>query len=383
MEAFILGTLLGVREAKLILQGVNTLYVVVDPIKADDMQITGFVHVTRDITEMRQAEIILKRSLDQINLLLNASSYILYQCEAFGDFDATYISDNIEPILGYKPDEFLQKGFWASQIHPEDAPRVFKELNQLFEHGIHKHEYRFRHKDGSWRWIYDELRLNRDEKGNPKDILGCIVDVTERKQAEEALRKEKAFSETAINSLPGIFYLFDEKGRFLRWNLNAIVATGYSGEEMSRMHPPDFFTGEGKEKVGAAIQEVFEKGEAWVEADLISKDGSQTPYLFTGRLFYSENQKYLAGMGIDISERKRVEEDRERLIQEMKLALEKVKTLSGMLPICASCKKIRDDKGYWTQIESYIRAHSEVEFSHGICPECMKKLYPDDYDDGS
>ncbi len=66
-----------------------------------------------------------------------------------------------------------------------------------------------------------------------------------------------------------------------------------------------------------------------------------------------------------------------RLNTELKEALAKVKTLSGFLPICANCKKIRDDKGYWTQIEAYIRDHSEAEFSHGICPECAKELYPD------
>ena len=71
------------------------------------------------------------------------------------------------------------------------------------------------------------------------------------------------------------------------------------------------------------------------------------------------------------------EMERERLINELQEALATVKKLSGMLPICASCKKIRDDKGYWTQIEAYIRDHSEAEFSHGICPECMKKLYPE------
>jgi AmiR/NasT family two-component response regulator len=69
-----------------------------------------------------------------------------------------------------------------------------------------------------------------------------------------------------------------------------------------------------------------------------------------------------------------------RLNKELEQALNKVKTLSGMLPICASCKKIRDDKGYWQQIESYIREHSEAEFSHGICPECARKLYPEYYD---
>jgi hypothetical protein len=65
------------------------------------------------------------------------------------------------------------------------------------------------------------------------------------------------------------------------------------------------------------------------------------------------------------------------LIRELQEALTMVKPLSGLLPICASCKKIRDDKGYWTQIESYIRDHSEVEFSHSLCPDCLKKLYPE------
>jgi len=79
----------------------------------------------------------------------------------------------------------------------------------------------------------------------------------------------------------------------------------------------------------------------------------------------------------EITERKRAEEEREKLIGELQDALAQIKKLSGLLPICASCKKIRDDKGYWNQIESYIRDHSEAEFSHGICPDCMKKLYPD------
>lgn len=77
----------------------------------------------------------------------------------------------------------------------------------------------------------------------------------------------------------------------------------------------------------------------------------------------------------------RIQSETEVIQESNKLrdALTKVKELSGLLPICAECKKIRDDKGYWTQIESYIRNHSEAEFSHGICPECLKKLYPEYY----
>jgi len=79
----------------------------------------------------------------------------------------------------------------------------------------------------------------------------------------------------------------------------------------------------------------------------------------------------------DITERKAAEKEREKLIRELKDALANVKQLSGLLPICSGCKKIRDDKGYWNRIENYIQDHSEADFSHGICPECVKKLYPD------
>ena len=79
--------------------------------------------------------------------------------------------------------------------------------------------------------------------------------------------------------------------------------------------------------------------------------------------------------------KKRLEREQE-LIVSLNKALNEVKQLSGLLPICASCKKIKDSRGNWTQIESYIRDHSEAEFSHGICPNCAKKLYPDFYQNG-
>jgi hypothetical protein len=83
-----------------------------------------------------------------------------------------------------------------------------------------------------------------------------------------------------------------------------------------------------------------------------------------------------------IAEAKRTaEQEKERLIVELQEALANVKTLSGLLPICANCKKIRDDDGYWTMVEHYFTEHTEAKFSHGICPECGKKLYGDLYVD--
>jgi PAS domain S-box-containing protein len=84
----------------------------------------------------------------------------------------------------------------------------------------------------------------------------------------------------------------------------------------------------------------------------------------------------------EIVDRKNAERKLEQLVDELQHALAEVKTLSGLLPICAACKKIRDDKGYWTQVEVYVREHSDADFTHSICPECARKLYPDFYSTG-
>jgi len=81
-------------------------------------------------------------------------------------------------------------------------------------------------------------------------------------------------------------------------------------------------------------------------------------------------------------ERKRADEAREKLIRDLRSALSQIKTLSGLLPICAMCKKVRDDKGYWNQIEAYIHEHADVVISHGICPECTRRLYPEFFTSG-
>jgi PAS domain-containing protein len=80
---------------------------------------------------------------------------------------------------------------------------------------------------------------------------------------------------------------------------------------------------------------------------------------------------------LDVTDRHRAEAEQERLVQELQSALARVRLLSGLLPICANCKSIRNDEGYWKQIESYISSHSEATFSHGICPACLHKLYPE------
>ena len=123
--------------------------------------------------------------------IISQGTTVIYFAEAFGDYAATYITPSIERQLGYTPEEFLSyPEFWANHIHPDDRERVLAGLSPLFETDHHIHEYRFQHKDGTYRWMHDELTLVRDDDdGSPLEIVGHWIDVTERKQAEEILCK--------------------------------------------------------------------------------------------------------------------------------------------------------------------------------------------------
>jgi hypothetical protein len=112
---------------------------------------------------------------------------------------------------------------------------------------------------------------------------------------------------------------------------------------------------------------------------MVDGNGNERLYSFTKtpKLDSEGNVKYIICTGTDITEKRNAEKESEALIKDLKNALSEVKKLSGLLPICASCKKIRDDKGYWSQVEVYIHDHSDVEFSHSVCPDCMKSLYPE------
>lgn len=117
------------------------------------------------------------------------------------------------------------------------------------------------------------------------------------------------------------------------------------------------------------------------ERELLTADGGSLSILKTVVRVQLEGQEHLLESFIDISERKAAEAEREKLIDELQKALSEIRTLRGFLPICASCKKIRDDEGYWHQIESYIQRRADVDFTHSICPDCQDRLYGDLFDD--
>ena len=133
-------------------------------------------------------------------------------------------------------------------------------------------------------------------------------EITQRQQAEGRVRSEKLLADSLINSLPGIFYLFDERGRFLRWNANLERVTGYSPKELAALSPLDVFVGAEQSLIQQRIQAVFADGQADTEAHLVSKSGGRAPYYLTGLRVELNGQPCLLGVGLDITERKQAEE---------------------------------------------------------------------------
>ncbi len=170
--------------------------------------------------------------------------------------------------------------------------------------------------DESEAHVLESARVVRNENGSVRYYEGVVEDITERKRAEQALRTEKNFIDSALNSLPGAFYLIDQDGQFRRWNKKLEGVTGYSAEEISNLNPRDLVVEEDQERVTERVRTVFEKGRAAVEARIRTREGNTIPLYLTGARVYIEDAFYLVGMGVDISERVAAEEALKEAKQE-------------------------------------------------------------------
>ena len=215
-------------------------------------------------------------------------------------------------------------------------------------------------------------------------IIGGIIEraQAERARAEEALRRtEEKYRSIFENAEEGI-YQSTLEGKFIEVNPAMAKIFGYASPEEMKNAINDI----GRQlyvdpmRREAFIRVAEERGAAILEVQIIRKNGSAGWISDSMRIGRDRDGTYLEGIAEDITEHKRAEQEREELITQLQSALANVKLLSGFLPICASCKKIRNDEGFWQQIEAYIRDHSEAKFSHGICPDCAKKLYPELFD---
>ncbi len=205
--------------------------------------------------------------------------------------------------------------------------------------------------------------------------------VIEHKKVSEELSQSRATLESIFdNAIP--LCITDKDYQIIRANEAYYNVFGDSPQQSVRQKCFDSRPGKSCHTEECPLARIIQ-GDSEVICDTVKQDDNdrEKTFIVTARPFLDADKKTIGIVESfqDISDRKLAENAKNELIEELQAALEEVNLLSGFLPICASCKKIRDDKGYWNQIESYLRSHSGLEFSHGICPDCAKQLYPDTY----
>ena len=277
----------------------------------DEMgEIIGATVVAKDITERKKAENELKDSEETRRLIMNSALDAIVGMDTKGLI--TIWTPQAEKIFGWKEEEAVGKKLSETII-----PHQYREAHQRgLAHYMQSGkgpvlskiiEITALRKGGQEFPI--ELAIVPVKKGEDEFFCAFIRDITEQKKAEETIQKEKNLSESIINSLPGVFYFYDENLKLLRWNKQLETVTGYSAAELTSMNPAAFFDGEDKEYMKQKSRKVFADGKGDIEASFTTKDGRKVPYYFTGLLMQYEGKPSILGIGIDMTERKKAEED--------------------------------------------------------------------------
>lgn len=269
---------------------------------------------------------------------------------------------------------------WTRTVYPEDLPKVLASLQKAISHkGYDAVEFRIVRPDGTLRYIQAAESVVVDDDQKVIRVVGVNYDITERKQVETALLESERKFRTLFDSANDSLFILDLEGNIKDVNRTACERLGYTKDELTSMHVSQLDISEFAGMIAPRMKQLIEDGHAIMESAHRKKDGTVMPVEINARVIDYEGKKVLFSAIRDVTARKQTEKERERLIMELKNTIAKVRSLSGLLPICASCKNIRDDKGYWKQIEAYISEHTEAEFSHGLCPDCAVKIYPDHY----
>jgi len=327
----------------------------------------------------RQAKEALRTSEERMRDFLDKANDLIQMVEPDGRF--AFVNRKWREVLRYSEEEVSGLTLF-DVIHPDSMAHCMDLFQKVIAgETVDNIEAKFIAKDGTLINVEGSASC-RFENGKPASTRGIFRDVTDRKRAEEALRQSEGKYRTLFEQSRDVIYITAVEGQIIDINQAAKELFGYSRKEMLRMNARELYVNPTDRD--RLHREIIKSGYVRdFEVKFHRKDGTEIDCLLTTTTRRTEDGTIVEYQGIirDITEQKRAEEERERLIQKLKEALTKIKTLGGLIPICASCKKIRDDEGYWQQIEAYIQEHSDAEFTHGICPECIEKLYPQYADD--
>jgi len=218
------------------------------------------------------------------------------------------------------------------------------------------------------------------EKPTYEELKKQVLELEDTKlrlrELEELLRDELYWRRLLIEESRDGIVILQQDGTVFEANKKYADMLGYTMDEVRQLHVWDWEVNATKEEILEMAKHVDGTGHHF-ETRHRRKDGTLIDVELCNSGSVYRGKKLIFCISRDITDRRKLEDEREKLIKELKDTLAENKCLRGILPVCAYCKKVRDDKGYWEQVDVYIHKYFDADVSHGICPECMEKYHPE------
>lgn len=196
------------------------------------------------------------------------------------------------------------------------------------------------------------------------------------KNTKQSGNPEEPFRPVFEQSMDAILIIDGESRKVLEMNRTVEFILGYKRSDLMGAHFNKLFDSDSEFSLDKAFEKIQVYGPVFVQ-EVKKADGSVMMMDLTVTMISWKDDTAMLVTLRDVSARIKVEREREQLIKELQEAMDNIKTLKGLLPICSFCKKVRNDNGYWEQVEVYVRDHSDAQFTHGFCPDCLKERFPD------
>lgn len=266
--------------------------------------------IFHDISDYRRSEGQIRQFNERVQLLSKATNDMVWEWDIVND--TMWWNEAYFTMMGYDPSGPVPPlPEWIRKVHPDDRDKIVSRLKRIRKNMVDSWQDSFRYQlpDGTWGTVLDRAYVIRNEEGQPVRVIGAFVDITQQKLIEEKLQFEKMLSDSLIQKMPGLFYLYTREGKFLRWNKNFETITGYNAFEIRQMHPLDFYDGEDKEKVKDRINHHFHEALPGVDVVMTTKDKRKVPIYINSMALIYEGIPCIVGMGTDITKLKLTQQE--------------------------------------------------------------------------
>jgi len=307
----------------------------VNELMDSDGSTSGFLCIASDISDIKRSEEALKESEKKYRMLVNNLPNIV--CKAYMDSSIEFFNDKIEVLTGYKKEEFMQGGLkWYDIVLEEDLPYVKEKfMEALATDRSYIRQYRIKTKNGKIIWIEDGAQIVCNEKGEVEFITGAFLDITERKKAEEALRKSEDKHRSILEAMEEGYFELTISGNMTFFNRAVCDMVGSSSGELLGSNYRSFLEAKTAERLFRFFNRVYETGEHSTETnyEMVRKDGSRRYFELSVYPLKDNEGSFIGFRGIsrDITERMIAENERNRLEDQLHQAqkLESIGTLAG------------------------------------------------------